>query len=70
MLNLTRTAIRGIAAGDAAYTRGIQHYRGGNVKGISQMKLSGQYKISVMDVFEYTVTVGAGTDGEYPSEPG
>lgn len=64
MLNLTRTAIRGIAAGDAAYTRGIQHYRGGNVKGISQMKLSGQYKISVMDVFEYTVTVGAGTDGE------
>lgn len=64
MQQLTRATIRGIAASNQVYSRGIQVYRSGSVKNIQVQRSTGMIKCSVMDVFEYTVMLGEAKDGE------
>lgn len=64
MRQLSRTIIKNLAASDIIYSRGVQHYRNGDIKNISVVKSTGQIRISVRDVFEYTVLLNDNTSGE------
>ena len=64
MQDLTRAAIRNLAANSTVYARGIQLCRAGAVKGISVQRATGQFRISVMDSYEYTVTLDEKDDTE------
>ncbi len=64
MQELTRAAIRNLAVSSTVYARGIQLYRSGAVKGISVQRTTGQFRISVMDSYEYTVTIDEKSDTE------
>ena len=57
MQELTRTMIRNLAVSSTVYARGVQLYRIGAVKGVSVQRTTGQFRISVMDGYEYTVTL-------------
>lgn len=62
MQQLTRLAIRSLAASNQVYTRGIQEYRSQAVKNIQIQRSTGLIKCSVMDMFEYTVLLGEDQD--------
>ena len=49
--------IRNLAVSSTVYARGVQLYRIGAVKGVSVQRTTGQLRISVMDGYEYTVTL-------------
>ncbi len=63
MQQLFRNKIKNLAAGDTVYTRGVQHFRNGDVKNISLVKSTGQIKVTIRDVFEYTVLLNDDADG-------
>ena len=64
MQELKRSTIRNLASNSTVYARGIGLYRAGAVKGISVQRSTGQLRISVMDSYEYTVTVEEKSDTE------
>ncbi|MCQ2495376.1 MAG: DEAD/DEAH box helicase [Lachnospiraceae bacterium] len=64
MRQLSRTIIKNLAAGEMIYSRGIQHFRNGDIKNISVVKSTGQIRVSVRDVFEYTVMLNDNSNGE------
>ncbi len=64
MRQLSRNIIKNLSASDIIYSRGVQHYRNGDIKNISVVKSTGQIRILVKDVFEYTVLVNDSPNGE------
>ena len=58
MQELNRTMLRGIASGSQVYLRGTQLYRSGAVRNVQIQRSTGLIRCSVLDNFEYTVTLG------------
>ncbi len=65
MLRISRSGIRSLASSDINYSRGLQLYKGNNVKSASYSKANNQYKMIVKDVFDYVVTITGSSDGEF-----
>ena len=63
MQQLVRNKLKNLAASDIIYMRGVQHFRNGDVKGIAVIKTTGQIKVTVHDVFDYTVLLSDDEEG-------
>ncbi|WP_310602882.1 DEAD/DEAH box helicase [Anaerosporobacter sp.] len=57
MLNITKAAIRNIAADEQTYARGIRYYQNGAVKNITWSQANKQYRAFVKGQSDYIVTV-------------
>ena len=64
MQQLSRLVIKNLSADELAYSRGIYLYRNGQVKNISVVKTTGQIRVTVNDVFDYTVLISDKTEDE------
>ena len=62
MQELNRLTIRSIASGSQVYARGVQLFRQGAVRNVQIQRSTGLIRCSVMDNFEYTVTLGESDD--------
>ena len=64
MQQLSRLMIKNMASDEMNYYRGIHLYRNGQVKNISVIRTTGQIRITVNDVFDYTVLIDDKEEGE------
>lgn len=57
MIRLSRTGIRNLTANDVIYARGLNDYKENHVVNATWSNIKKQYRITVRDNFEYTVTI-------------
>ncbi len=65
MIRLSRTGIRNLAANDVIYARGLKDYKENHVVNASWSNIKKQYRITVRDNFDYTVTIQELEDGTF-----
>ena len=65
MIQLSRIGIRNLADSDLIYARGLKDYKAGRVVNATWSNVKQQYKITVKDHFDYTVTVQELADGNF-----
>lgn len=65
MIRLSRTGIRNLAANDVIYARGLKDYKENHVVNATWSNIKKQYRITVRDNFDYTVTIQELEDGTF-----